>query len=172
LKTDPTSLERLHDLVQPPAIPWWPPAPAWYWVLGLLAVLVLVYLVKAILHWQHNRYRREALHLASREQRRLHDPATRAAALVGLGELLKRTALTAYPREQTASLTGASWLAFLDRTSRAPGSLPAELAALEAAAYDPRTATHLDAPQADRLAAAVREWLAHHQTLTTPGGPS
>lgn len=172
MNPDPTSLDRLHDLVPPPAVPWWPPAPGWYWVLGLLAVLALVGVVKAILHWQHNRYRREALHLAAAEQHRLQDPATRTAALVQLGELLKRTALTAFPREQTASLTGTSWLAFLDRTSRAPGRLPAEMAALEAAAYDPRTATQLDDAQALQLAAAVREWLAHHRTPIAPGGSS
>jgi hypothetical protein len=172
VKPDPTSLDRLHDLVLPPAAPWWPPAPAWYWVLGLLAVLALVYLIRALLHWQHNRYRREALHLATLEQQRLHNPATRVEALVKLGEILKRTAITAFPREQTASLTGPSWLAFLDRTSPTPGSLPADLTALETAAYDPRTAGKIDAPQAARLAEAVRDWLAHHRIPVTPRGPT
>ena len=39
---DPTSLERLHDIVLPPPVPWWPPAPGWYWVMGLLGALLLL----------------------------------------------------------------------------------------------------------------------------------
>lgn len=172
MKTDPTSLDRLHDLVQPPAVPWWPPAPGWYWVLGLLALLASIGLVKALLHWQRNRYRREALHLAALQQHHLQDPTTRTAALVALGELLKRTALTAFPREQTASLTGASWLAFLDRTSGHTGSVPSEIATLETVAYDPRTSTRLNDTQALQLAAAVRDWLANHRMPNPPGGSS
>lgn len=172
MNPDPTSLDRLHDLVQPPAVPWWPPAPGWYWVIALLALTTLVLLVKALLHWQHNRYRREALHLARQETQRLHDPATRAAALVSLAELLKRTAVTAYPRVQTAALTGPDWLAFLDRTSPTPGSLPGELATLESVAYDPRTAASLEIPQALHLASVVQDWLAHHRNPSTSGGPA
>lgn len=172
MKTDPTSLDRLHDLALPPAVPWWPPAPGWYWVLGLLVVLALIGLVKVLLHWQHNRYRREALHLAALQQHRLQDPTTRTAALIALGELLKRTALTAFPREQTASLTGASWLAFLNRTSRTPGSVPSEIATLETVAYNPRTSAQLDDTQVLKLITAVRDWLAHHRTPTPPGGSS
>ena len=43
MKPDPASLENLRDIAVPPPVPWWPPAPGW-WVLGLLALLVLIYL--------------------------------------------------------------------------------------------------------------------------------
>jgi Ca-activated chloride channel family protein len=36
-----------------------------------------------------------------------------------LSLLVRRTALAAFPRKQVAPLTGAAWLAFLDRTSDA-----------------------------------------------------
>jgi Domain of unknown function (DUF4381) len=29
--TPATSLDRLHDIVVPPPVPWWPPAPGWCW---------------------------------------------------------------------------------------------------------------------------------------------
>lgn len=45
---DPTSLDRLHDLVLPSSVPWWPPAPGWYGVLGLL-VLAVAWLTWAFL---------------------------------------------------------------------------------------------------------------------------
>jgi hypothetical protein len=33
---DLTSLENLYDIVMPPPIPWWPLAPGWYVVGGVL----------------------------------------------------------------------------------------------------------------------------------------
>jgi len=33
---DPTSLENLYDIAMPPPIPWWPLAPGWYVVGGVL----------------------------------------------------------------------------------------------------------------------------------------
>ena len=35
---DPAHLHRLHDLVLPPTVPGWPPAPGWYGVFALLAL--------------------------------------------------------------------------------------------------------------------------------------
>ena len=39
MSDDPASLERLHDLVPPAPVPWWPLAPGWY-VLGALILIV------------------------------------------------------------------------------------------------------------------------------------
>ena len=36
---DPTSLENLFGLVVPPPVPWWPPAPGWFVVGGMVLVL-------------------------------------------------------------------------------------------------------------------------------------
>jgi hypothetical protein len=52
---DPTSLDRLHDIVAAPAMPWWPPAVGWYWLFGLLFLLLIVFLLRSLLLWQHNR---------------------------------------------------------------------------------------------------------------------
>jgi hypothetical protein len=47
-----TSLDRLHDIVQAPEVPWWPPAPGWFWLgAGLIILLVLIG-VYALLRWQ------------------------------------------------------------------------------------------------------------------------
>ncbi len=101
----------MTNLVQPAApeaVPWWPPAPGWY----VLAALVFVGFVwlgwRAICRWQENAYRRVA--------ERLIDQIADCGALDELPEVLKRTALSAYPRADVASLSGDSWLAFLDGT--------------------------------------------------------
>ena len=62
--------------------------------------------VAAVARYRRNAYRREAL-----RQLDAVDPG-------GISTVLKRTALAAWPREQVAALTGAAWLAFLDRTGR------------------------------------------------------
>ena len=57
----PTSLDRLHDVIAPPPVPWWPPAPGWYYLFAFVLVLLVVLTIRGIIRWQHNRYRREAL---------------------------------------------------------------------------------------------------------------
>ena len=163
MNPDPTSLDRLHDIVVPAPVPWWPPALAWYLVLGLLLGGVLVLVVRTLRGWQQNRYRREALAELAREEPALREPAARAAALRALAELLKRAALTAFPREQVASLTGPRWFEFLDRTGRTTGFSQGSGAILEGAAYDPRTGVALDEPRTRELVSLVRRWLVHHR---------
>jgi hypothetical protein len=170
LTPDPTSLDRLHDIVAPPPAAWWPPAPAWYLVLGLLLGGVLVLVVRALVRWQRNRYRREALAELVRQEPALRAPATRAAAVRALAELLKCAALTAFPREQVADLTGPVWFEFLDRTGRTTGFSQGSGAILERAAYDPRAAVVLDQSAMRDIVSLVRHWLAHHSVATGGDG--
>ncbi len=163
MNPDPTNLDRLHEVIAPPFTPWWPPAPGWYWLLGALGILLLVGVARGFRSWQRNRYRREALAEWHRQEALLHKPGQRPAALASLGELLKRTALSVFPREEVAALTGPAWLAFLDRTSATTGFSTGPGASLESAAYDPRTATMLDEARAREAALLVRHWITHHR---------
>ncbi|QIF05328.1 DUF4381 domain-containing protein [Roseimicrobium sp. ORNL1] len=172
MQQDPTSLDRLHDIVPPPAVPWWPPAPAWYWVLGLLCVAIVIWLLRAFMHWQRNRYRREALAECAKHQAALHDASQRGNALVGLAALLKRTAITAFPRKDVASLTGTAWDGFLDHTVREKVFSQGGGSLLEAAAYDPRSASSVDENKARELARQVHAWITHHRVDVSEGGAS
>lgn len=97
-----TSLSRLHDIVAPPPVPLWPPAPGWY-VVGAAALLLLGFAAwRLARRWRRNAYRRAAL----ADLHSLQDPG-------GVSPLLKRTALVAWPREQVASLSGDQWHHFL-----------------------------------------------------------
>jgi lauroyl/myristoyl acyltransferase len=51
-------------------------------------------------------------------RRHLADPERRADSISAMAELLKRAALTAFPRDQVARLTGPAWFTFLDCTGR------------------------------------------------------
>jgi Domain of unknown function (DUF4381) len=153
MNSDPTSLENLHDVLAPVPLPWWPPAPGWF-IVGLALLILLGYgLIRAIRGWQSNSYRREALKLLEKGD----DSAAELPALV------KRVALSVYPRERVASLTGEQWLAFLDRTghtevfTRGAGRWLARLA------YEPRLASSLSNAECAGLRTAIRDWIIHHQ---------
>lgn len=111
MTNDPTSLDRLHDLVLPPAVPWWPPAPGWYALMALVLVTAAWMTFRAWKRWQSNAYRREA----TRELAALGSAAA-------IAELLRRTALAIAPRSVIAEKTGAAWLDWL--AAQCPEPMP------------------------------------------------
>lgn len=164
-QSDPGSLDHMHDIVTAVPAPLWPPAPGWYVVLALLALGLFAMLYWSWRHWLANAYRREAL---ARCDAIMHNasPATRVAELA---EILKRTALTAYPRETVASLTGDDWILFLDQHARSSDfGQSATAHELFNATYDkPTGSPSTDAQQAYDL---VCRWIRRHvadQSLPT-----
>lgn len=162
MSADPASLDRLHDIVVPDPTPWWPPAPGWLWLAGLVLALLSLALLVGFIRWQKNRYRREAL----AELARLAAAASSAASgsvSSSLSELLKRTALTAYPREDVATLTGPRWFAFLDSTGGTTFSSgigeAMERATYLAPSAGPQNARDLE------LLREVRTWIREHNPL-------
>ncbi len=158
MNADPASLQNLHDVIVPAAVPFWPPAPAWHWVLALAGFLLAALLFRVVIHWQRNRYRREALAVLRHA----------APAPAALAELLKRAVLSAWPREQVASLTGMKWQAFLDRSGRTLAFSQGPGAVLETAAYDACAAASLDDTQTRELRAAALYWIKHHHVEPAP----
>lgn len=154
---DATSLEHLVDIVVPPPVPWWPPAPGWYVVGGLALVLGLRAARRAWVRWHAAAYRRAAL----AELERLESQGQREAALRELPALVKRTALAAFPRDAVASLSGAAWLRFLDRTGRTDAFTRGRGQVLGELVYDPRAA-RMDPAAAAELFRVVRTWIGTH----------
>jgi Domain of unknown function (DUF4381) len=158
MNPDATSLDRLHDVIVPPPVPWWPPAPGWV-VIGFLLALVLVYwLIRGVQHWQSSCYRREALKLLE----------TAADSGPELATLTKRVALSVYPRARVASLTGEHWLTFLDQTGRTDAFSKGSGRWIARLAYEPQLLASL--PDAERrgLVTAVRDWITQHRAEEMP----
>lgn len=96
-------LEQLREVSAPAPISMWP--QTWGWLAVSLAILGMLgwYGWRRYRHYRDNAYRREALaDLAD---------MTRDPAAIAL--LVRRVALSAYPRSQVAALTGDEWLDFL-----------------------------------------------------------
>ena len=100
----------LRDIHLPEPIGWWPPAPGWWLLaLGLPTLLMLAWWL-----WRWLRRKTVAkLALAELELIAQSDADARVQ-VQQLGILLRRVALSRYPREQVAGLVGEQWLAFLD----------------------------------------------------------
>jgi hypothetical protein len=105
-----SDLNQLHDIHLPAAVSWWPPAPGWWGVLALVLIVAgLVYVIYT--RRRRNRWRAKAL----AELARLRDAAPERL-LRDLSVLLRRVAISRFPRHDVAALTGEAWLAFLDRS--------------------------------------------------------
>jgi len=158
------ALADLHDLAVPEAIPWGPQTAGWY-VLFLVVLVLLVWLgMRALKKRSANRYRVVALEELAAIEVSLGSSDNRAPALAQLPILVKRVALSFTPRESVASLSGSSWLTFLDDSyqgsgfSEGPGRLLADLAYARPAALE-----EVDSKTAADLIGVVRSWIRTHQ---------
>ena len=114
---DPASLQNLKDIVEPAAVGFWPPAPG-VWLLLALALLWSGFGVAlGWLRWRQDAYRRAGVRELLTIRGRLEAEGPKEA-IHELAVLLKRVALTAFPRDRVASISGDNWLAFLDATMR------------------------------------------------------
>lgn len=146
---DPSSLERLQDIVTPGPEPSWPPTPGWV-VLATLAMAAALFAgLRAWRRHHHNAYRREA----RRELERIREAGPTPLAV---STLLKRVALATWPRREVAGLDGERWMAWIDdatNTLMPPGAAKA----LREAFANPA------APAPPELLDYAAEWIDRHR---------
>jgi hypothetical protein len=160
---DPGSLDRLHDLVVPPSAAWWPLAPGWVGLAFGLFILFTWLLWRGHLTRQRNRYRSEAL-IELAALRSESAPVSDASAQLMI--LLKRTALSAFPREELASLNGEAWWRYLDDRSREPRFAEGLGPALEDLAYRGRDVSEgTPPPQMEHFYQATEDWIRNHRGI-------
>jgi hypothetical protein len=158
------ALAGLHDVVEPVPVSLFPATPAWLVVLALVVAAFSWIGLRSIRAWQRNRYRREAAAELRALEARLASAQTREAARAELPVLVKRVVLHVVPRDEAAGLSGAPWLALLDRTwkraafSSGPGRLLPEIA------YgSPARLAALSPADVDALVALLKKWIPGHR---------
>lgn len=105
----------LRDLHLPDMIGWWPLAPGWWIVFGLVLIAMLV-LLRRFLHTRaRGAPRRHALRRLNQLLTEYEEQRNVVSFAARLSELLRRTMLAYAPREEVAGLTGEAWLEWLDR---------------------------------------------------------
>ena len=105
-------ISLLDDLQAPEPISYVPVTPIWTWIFGIAALIAALLLFKIWRSWQRERYRRTACQELQRTAGVRGSPY-----VMKVSQILKWTALAAYPRKRVASLEGEDWLHFLDSTS-------------------------------------------------------
>lgn len=151
------ALAELRGWHLPGPVAWWPPAPGW-WLVGL----ILVVLMAMAAAWLLRRHREgAAARAAERELAALEAELARtgdgAAFVRGLSRLLRRFALTRFPRGEVAGLSGERWLAFLDQHGGGWAFRTGAGRALADGPYRPSAEV-----RAGELAALARAWVAHN----------
>ena len=140
----------LRDIHEPAAPNAWPPASGW-WLLAMLISAALVLLGhRAWRHWRRVRRRERIL----RELDDLRAQPCGPRLIGGVSALLKRVALSRFPRLDVAALTGSDWLAFLDHTGGDGGFQQGVGKVLADGAYAPAPECDVDA-----LLTLARTWL-------------
>lgn len=143
----------LKDIHIPQPIGWWLPAPGW-WLLVIMIPLALW-----LLWWLYQALTRKTAVKAAKQmlqQIQQDNQQTDLQKLCAISVLLRRTAISCYPRPETAALTGSDWLRFLDRNlpghpfSEGPGKILIE------APYQRNT--DIEVPL-DDLIRLCRDWL-------------
>ncbi len=166
--TDPASLQNLNDIVLPAAVGWWPLAGGWYFLLGLLLIAFAWLAYRSFQRWIGNRYRRAALLELQLLAKGIKSASNRETSLRQLPILLKRTALSAYPRGQVASLTGKDWFCFLNSKLKKPVFTDSVSITLQNISYSTGDLSAIDSQIALALIDASRQWLKHHQIGNRP----
>ncbi|OSP53966.1 DUF4381 domain-containing protein [Pseudoruegeria sp. SK021] len=146
----PTSLieliNALIDPIEPAPVSMVPQTWGWAVIAGALLLALVAGVWRLWRHYRANAYRRAALQElgVSRD-----DPRA-------IADILRRTALAAYPRTQVASLSGDDWLQFLDQTSsgttftQGPGRIIA-------------TAPYTGATTSEKLTELAAHWIKRHR---------
>lgn len=149
-------LAELKDIHLPEAVSWWPLAPGWWVLIGLVAAAIVALIVAAYLRRRTVRYR--ALKELESLRRRSDVPVGPAALAIEI--LLKRVVLQRAHLSPHASAHGAEWV---DILSAEPGGMPKDIARYIAEApYAALAANENDAPDRDALFSSARRWIRRH----------
>ena len=162
-KLDPMTemaLRSLHDIAVPAPVSWMPQTWGWAALAVLLAAFLLALLLRAYLRYRRNAYRREALQELGQIETAMRDPARRGPAIRSLAELLKRTALAAWPRGSVAPLSGSGWAQFLERSGTSEDALARVLDDAEYRSDEAVPA--LPSGGTEEAIAAARRWIETH----------
>lgn len=154
-------IHGIDEIILPEAVSWWLSAPGWVVVGIIIGVVLIAQLFRMATRWWRNRYRREAL----RQLDRLQQLGELPEIISALPYYIKTTALQAYPRHDVASLSGDSWLVFLDAHYSGPSFREGVGQNLLRIAYQPKEQWHVSDDEAEQLIDMSRQWIANHQVV-------
>tara|TARA_R110002012_G_scaffold313266_1_gene524734 strand:+ start:5066 stop:5671 length:606 start_codon:yes stop_codon:yes gene_type:complete len=106
------ALKNFSESNLPETLPLLPLAPAWHYIGIALLGLILFYLVKKVIFYINNRYRRQALKQLNTIVKSSFDQQKKLRLLA---ELIKTTGFYIFPRETITTMSGQAWLELLNQ---------------------------------------------------------
>ncbi|GEA50303.1 hypothetical protein VIN01S_11070 [Vibrio inusitatus NBRC 102082] len=154
----PMSMNSMMSGLAEPSLPgpisWIPNAPGWYVVIGIFACFAFYRVYLAYRKYQANVYRRMALEELNKLQKCTD-------GIMRLPQLLRKTALDAYPRHQVSPLLGAQWESWLDRQCKGSQFSTQFNGLLASLSYSSNPA--IDQQQCQGLYTQAAHWIKHHE---------
>ena len=156
-------LAQLADIHLPgELVPFWPPAPGWWMLAGLVllsfALIGRYYYLQGQIRRRLNSALSELDHVYRTWQEKSQTESTRNQAgldlLYGFNAILKRVALVYYPHTDVARLTGTAWLRFLDAADQGTAFSDGPGKVLSDGTYRPVFSADVDA-----LHMLTRQWI-------------
>ncbi|MBY3495318.1 DUF4381 domain-containing protein [Rhizobium laguerreae] len=164
-KLDPitdAALRSLHDIAMPEPVSWMPQTWGWGVLTGALLVMLALTGIRWILRYRADAYRREAMALLTVIDEQLRNPATRRDGIRVLCEVLKRTALAAWPRAEVASLSANAWTRFLEAHDPDGAGHALERLLDDFEYHGAEVVADLPSNVCGDLVAAARNWIERH----------
>lgn len=108
---------NLRDIHLPEPVSWWPLAPGW-WILFAITLIIILAGYIAIKIYRSRQLRRDISSELEQIKLQFDNSQNKSQLAKSLSVLLRRANLTYNPGSNVAGLTGDSWLAWLDKTSK------------------------------------------------------
>jgi hypothetical protein len=110
-----TTLE-LKDIHLPEPVSWWPIAPGW-WLLLLATILIAAIVFVSIRIYRKRQLKRDITSELEAIKQQYKSSGSRYQLASSLSILLRRAAISFFPSQPVAGLTGEQWLDWLQQTS-------------------------------------------------------
>jgi hypothetical protein len=148
-------LTQLYDIRGLGHISWWPLAPGWWGLIGLMSLVV------AVIYWRRRAYWRswkgDARRALDQLDAKLTDKNTQETA-ASLSTLLRRIAMQRHSRQECAGLWGEEWLRWLSKKDPAGFNWATGAVLMVEAPYAP-PGRNISAQALKNLTSAARKWV-------------
>lgn len=147
-------LAQLKDIHLPQPVSDWPMAMGWIVLFSAVFLSLVIYFWLTLKRWRLIKARRYVLNRLGQLKSEYAHEEDAVAIAIELSQLLRRAALSAFPRKDVAGLKSHAWLAFLDQTGNTTAFTQGPGRALQFAPYQSQTTYEVNA-----LFLAVHRWV-------------
>ena len=146
----------LQELPLPESVSYIPQTVGWLYVAVILLAIFVFWCYRMRRRWLHNAYRRNGI-------AQLKEIMQQPDNLSLLPFILRKAALSAFPRQSVASLRGQNWIDWLNKSVDNILFVPEDARLLDELPYANNSDKEIDAPTRQRLITNSISWLRDHR---------